>query len=100
MADGPAEPHEDTPMTLSFPNASRSYDPTRRCVSFWGHDATFEIAFHVDADALRRISPQLTFDESALLQVFDGNRDRIERVAGTAYARRRQNHHTLSASDF
>lgn len=87
-------------MTLHFPNASRAYDPGRRCVSFWGHDSTFEIAFHVEAEALRRISPQAPLDEASLLRVFDGNRARIERAAGTAHARHRRSHHNLSASDF
>ncbi|SEC10764.1 Protein of unknown function [Rhizobiales bacterium GAS188] len=91
-------------MTLHFPNASRNYDPVRRCVSFWGHDSTFEVAFHVDEDALQRIgqgiSPAAPGDEASLLHVFDANRARIERVAGQAYSRRRQNFHRLSASDF
>jgi hypothetical protein len=87
-------------MGLSFPNASRSYDRVRRCVSFWGHEATFEIAFHMDEDALQRISPDTKQDEASLLHVFDANRVQIERVAGKAHSRRRQNYHRLSASDF
>jgi hypothetical protein len=87
-------------MSLNFPNASRNYDPVRRCVSFWGHDSTFEVAFHVDEDALRRMSPEAPADEASLLHVFDANRARIERVAGQAYSRRRQNFLKLSASDF
>ena len=30
-------------VMLKFPNASRSYDPTRHCVRFWGHDGALEI---------------------------------------------------------
>jgi hypothetical protein len=34
-----------TLMTLHFPNASRNYNPTQRCVCFWGHDSAFEVSF-------------------------------------------------------
>jgi len=87
-------------MSLHFPNISRSYDATRHSVSFWGHDAAFEIAFHVEGDALQRISPDAQGDEASLLRAFDANRERIEKVAGNAYSRRRQNYLRLVASDF
>ena len=87
-------------MPLQFPNTSRIYDPVRRCVTFWGHDFAFEIAFHLDADVLQRFSPQAGQDEAASLWAFDMNRVRIERVASGVYARRRQSFHRLSASDF
>ena len=87
-------------MSLSFPNASRSYDPTRHSVSFWGYDSAFEIAFHVGEDALQRVSPGAHGDEASLLRAFDANRARIELVAGRAYSRRRQNYLRLSAADF
>jgi hypothetical protein len=87
-------------MTLQFPNASRIYDRTRQCVSFWGHDSTFEIAFHVDDGLLQRISPHQHQDEAASLHVFDLNRAQIERAAQTVYSRRHQSFHRLSASDF
>ncbi|MDQ0506766.1 DUF1488 family protein [Xanthobacter agilis] len=87
-------------MSLHFPNVSRSYDPVRRCVTFWGHDSTFEIAFHLDEDVLHRFSPEARQDEAASLEVFDMNRARIERVACGVYARRRQSFHHLSAADF
>lgn len=87
-------------MSLHFPNASRVYDPVRRCVTFWGHDSTFEIAFHVDDDVLHRFSPRAGQDEAASLQAFDVNRARIERVASGVYARRRQNFNRLSRADF
>jgi hypothetical protein len=91
---------QEEAMSLHFPNVSRSYDATRRSVSFWGHDAAFEIAFHVEEGALQRISPDTQGDEASLLHVFDANRARIEKAAGNAYARRRQNYLRLSASDF
>lgn len=87
-------------MPLHFPNTSRIYDPVKRCVTFWGHDSTFEIAFHLDADVLQRFSPPAGKDEATALRTFDMNRGRIERVAGGVYARRRQSFHHLSASDF
>jgi hypothetical protein len=87
-------------MTLNFPNPSRSYDPIKRCVSFWGHESTFEIVFHVDEDALKIMSPQAQCDEASLLHVFDVNRVQIESVADNAYSLRRQSYHRLTACDF
>lgn len=87
-------------MSLSFPNASRAYDEKRRSVSFWGYDSAFEIAFHIEEDALRRISPQMQGDETSMLRAFDVNRARIEEVAVHAYAKGRRNYHRLSSSDF
>lgn len=87
-------------MSLQFPNASRIYDPVRRCVTFWGHESAFEVAFHLDADVLHRFGSQVPQNEAASLQVFDVNRPRIERVASNVHARRRQSFHRLSAADF
>jgi Protein of unknown function (DUF1488) len=87
-------------MTLHFPNASRHYNPTQRCVCFWGHDSAFEISFHLDEEALCKISPYVDRnDEASLLHVFDVNRVRIEEAASVAYSRRQQNYYRLSASD-
>lgn len=69
-------------------------------MTFWGHDSAFEVAFHLDLDALKRFSPQSGQDEEASLRTFDTNRLRIERVASGVYVRRRQSFHRLSASDF
>ena len=87
-------------MTLNFLNPSRTYDPIRRSVGFWGHEATFEIVFHVEEDALKMMSPHVDDDEASLLHAFDANRVHIERVADNAYSRRRQSYHRLAASDF
>ncbi|SDR43319.1 Protein of unknown function [Rhizobiales bacterium GAS191] len=87
-------------MSLNFPNASRAYDEKRHSVSFWGYDSAFEIAFHVEENALQRISPETKGDERSMLHAFDVNRARIEQVAGHAYAKGRSNYHRLSASDF
>jgi hypothetical protein len=88
-----------TLMTLHFPNASRNYNPTQRCVCFWGHDSAFEVSFHLDEEALCKISPYVDRNEASLLHVFDVNRVRIQEAASAAYSRRRQNYHRLSASD-
>lgn len=87
-------------MTLNFPNQSRSYDEGRGCVSFWGHEASFEVAFQVETDALRRLSPAVSDDEASLLRAFDGNRTRIQHVASRVYSRGRRSYFRLSASDF
>ncbi|GGC70133.1 DUF1488 domain-containing protein [Chelatococcus reniformis] len=87
-------------MTLSFPNQSRSYDEGRGCVSFWGHEASFEVAFQVEMDALRRLDPAISHDEASLLSTFDGNRAKIQHVASRVYSRGRKSYVRLSASDF
>ena len=61
-------------MALSFPNHSRAYDATRRAVRFWGHDSAMEASFFVSEDALKRIQPDMFFDEAGLLSAFDFNR--------------------------
>jgi len=58
-------------MPLSFPNRSRSYDSTRRAVRFWGHDSAMEASFFVTEDALKRVQPDMRFDEPGLLGAFD-----------------------------
>jgi Protein of unknown function (DUF1488) len=86
-------------MTLHFPNASRHYNLMQRCVCFWGHDSTFEISFHLDEEALCKISPYVDRNEASLLHVFDVNRARIQEAARVAYSRQQQNYYHLSASD-
>ena len=51
-------------MSLMFPNQSRSYDATRRAVRFWGHDRAMEWSFFVTEDALKRLHPAMSQDES------------------------------------
>jgi hypothetical protein len=88
-------------MALNFPNESRSYDSRKRCVRFWAHDASFEIPFFLNADALFRIAPDMNGDESSLLTAFDHNLERIHAAAGRVYARDRggRGSYTLSARD-
>jgi hypothetical protein len=87
-------------MALSFPNQSRSYDATRRAVRFWGHDSAMEASFFVDGDALRRIKPDMRFDEDGLLSAFDSNRTLIYATAAKVYERRRKGSYDLIAADF
>ncbi len=87
-------------MTLSFPNQSRFYDATRRAVRFWGHDSAMEASFFVNADALKRIKPDIQFDEVGLLSAFDSNRKLIYAIAAKVYGRRRKGSYDLIAADF
>jgi hypothetical protein len=87
-------------MTLHFPNQSRNYNQARDCVSFWGHEAAFEVAFQIETKALRRMSPQASDDEASLLEAFDRNRARIQQIASVAYSRSRKSYLRLSATDF
>ena len=87
-------------MNLNFPNNSRSYDASRHCIRFWGHDGAREISFLVEEDALCRISPNTDRHEAGLLRAFDHNRDRILRVAGKRYSKQGKSFYNLAASDF
>jgi hypothetical protein len=86
-------------MALSFPNQSRSYDPRQNRVRFWAHDASLEIPFFVEADALCHIAPKATRDETGMLNAFDLNRDRICAAADRVYVRHRRGSYTLAVSD-
>lgn len=87
-------------MSLAFPNASRSFEPARRAVRFWGHESQFEFTFYIDAEALHRLDPRGLDDEASLLRTFDAHRPRIEHAASAAHSRGRQSFYRLSASDF
>ncbi len=94
-------------MPISFPNVSRSYDPTRRRVRFWGYDTALEITFFIDADALVSKGPAgsagkqaVERTETAVLQAFDDCRERIHQVAAAAHARGPAYTHVLTAADF
>jgi Protein of unknown function (DUF1488) len=87
-------------MTLSFPNQSRFYDATRRAVRFWGHDSAMEASFFVNADALKKIKPDMPFDEVGLLDAFDSNRNLICTTAAKVYQRRHMGSYDLIATDF
>ena len=89
---------------LHFPNPSRSYDETGHGVRFWGYDRTMEISFFVEDDALNKVSPETSADETGFLNAFDVNRNRICAVAWDIYLRRHKAAHifayTLTDSDF
>lgn len=86
-------------MALNFPNPVRSFDAGRSCISFWGSDASLEIAFQIDIDALRKLGAADGAGEAQLLAIFDSHRDVILHAAGTAYNRRKASYHRITATD-
>jgi len=87
-------------MTLNFPNQSRSYDPTRHAVRFWGYDSAMETSFFVTEEALKQMQPGVDRDEEGLLSAFDKNRDRIYAAAAKVYSRGRRGSYELDSKDF
>ena len=85
---------------LNFPNQSRVFDPTRHAVRFWGHDSAMEWSFFVTEDALKRLQPNMRYDEASLLRTFDDNRDSIYVAAMRVYKRERKSSYELGAGDF
>ncbi len=85
-------------MTIDFLNNSRSYDPHRRCISFWGHDAAFEITFRLDQAVLGPFVQgglgQL--DEVSALKAFDENITRIRAFASKLYTSGKKNYFEIS----
>lgn len=87
-------------MTISFPNESRSYDPVRKMVLFWGYDGVIEKAFSMPVDALLKIRNLLEYDEASLLDTFDTNRKLIYAAAAKVYSRRNSGPYYLAAANF
>ena len=89
-------------MKLSFPNPSRSFDASKSRVCFWGYDRNIEVSFFVEADALKRLCPDMTGAETGFLKAFDAVRNRIQEVADKVYARGRKGSYSysLAAEDF
>jgi hypothetical protein len=87
-------------MALNFPNASRSYDSTRRAVRFWGYDSAMETSFFVLADALRQLQPGIPPDETSLLGAFDSHRELICAAAAKVYKRGNKGSYDLGPTDF
>jgi hypothetical protein len=85
---------------IDFPNHSRSYDPTRRAVRFWGHDSSIKASFFINEDALKRIQPDAHLDESGFLSAFDSNRDLICAAAAKVYVRGSRGSYDLVAANF
>jgi hypothetical protein len=87
-------------MAINFPNHSRSYDTTRRAVRFWGYDSAMETSFFVSEEALKRIQPDMRFDEAGLLRAFDLNRALIWAIAAKVYSRGHKGSYDLLRDDF
>ena len=88
------------PVTLSFPNQSRSFDEARNRIRFWGYDSAIEISFFVEADALHKLVPDMGDAETGYLKAFDDSRERIHEIAEKVYMRGHGNAHSLAAADF
>ena len=56
--------------------------------------------FFVDADALKRIKPDMPPDEAGFLSAFNSNRKLIYATAAEVYERRRKGSYDLVAADF
>jgi hypothetical protein len=83
---------------LNFPNDSRSYDPTRRGVRFWGYDGPMEVSFFVTAEALQRLQPSAQ-EEEELLKTFDAYQSDIRNAAHRAYKRGPRGTYQLTEKD-
>ena len=87
-------------MAIEFPNLSRRYDATRRCVRFSGYDGAMEASFFVEEEAIWRLDANARKGGAALLGAFDHHRERICKVASQVYEKRREGSYTLKAEDF
>ena len=89
-------------MRLSFPNPSRSFDASNNRVRFWGYDSAIEISFFVEAEALKRLCPEMSGAETGYLKAFDTARGRIYEVADRVYAQGSKGCYSyiLEAEDF
>jgi hypothetical protein len=82
-------------VTLTFPNASRSFDQQRPGVRFVAYDGMFEVPFLIEADALLREEPT----EAACLAAFDTARASIRTAAARLYRGRRSTIYVIGARD-
>jgi hypothetical protein len=99
MARHYLEPNGPARTSLTFPNASRSYDAVRHAVRFWGYDSSLECSFFVTAEALKRVLPAMEEDETAMLAAFDSHRDRICASAKKLYVRGSKGSYELGPAD-
>ncbi|KQV35070.1 MULTISPECIES: DUF1488 domain-containing protein [unclassified Rhizobium] len=87
-------------MTLSFPNAARSYDETHMRVRFTGYDGMFEIKCFLSVDVFSgELSPR-NATEKAYLAAFDDMRAQILETARRVYKSRPQATILLDRSHF
>ena len=87
---------ENLIVALQFPNPSRSYDASRRCVSFWGYDNSREITFVVDDAILKNLQPGVGNDERSILGAFDVCREKLLEIARKLYVGGLQNRYSIS----
>ena len=89
-------------MPLRFPNPSCSFDATKNRVDFWGYDSVIEVSFNVEADALKKLCPEMGDAEAEFLKAFDTVRKRVHEVAEKVYGRGGKNvyAYVLAAKDF
>ena len=59
-----------------------------------------EASFFVTEEALKRVQPDMRFDEAGLLSAFDTNRELIYATAFKVYARGRKGSYDLHGADF
>jgi len=59
-----------------------------------------EACFFIEADALRRIQPDVRTDETGFLDAFDANRDLICAAAARLYVRGSRGSYDLVAANF
>jgi hypothetical protein len=87
---------------LNFPNPSRSFDAAQNRVRFWGYDSAIEVSFFVEANALKKLCPEMSNLEAGFLKAFDAARARIQEVANKVYERGSKGSYAyiLAAEDF
>jgi Protein of unknown function (DUF1488) len=69
-------------------------------VRFWGYDSAIEASFFIDEDALTKLQPDASLDETGFLSAFDANRDLIIAAAVKKYVRNSRGSYNLVAADF
>ena len=87
-------------MTLTFPNPSRSFDPTANCVRFSGHDSAIEVSFFMEVSALVKIDPELIQLESEILDAFDTHIRKIQKAATKAYRKNKRKYVCTLSSEY
>lgn len=90
------------PTALRFPNTSRSLEPGKNRIRFWGYDKAIEITFFIELTALSKISLAADSTETGLLGAFDDALEKIHAVAQDVYERSGNPSYTciLTENDF
>ena len=83
---------------MNFPNRSRSFNPERMSITFWGSDRTLEVTFEVDQSVFMLIDSEATTEDD-YLHVFDANRQLIEAAAVRAYEANTDTFYILNKDD-